>query len=218
MNDVYITLTGNVATEPRQHQFSDGTRVTSMRVATTGRYFDRRAGEWRSAGTTFFTVRCFRSLADNVAQSIRLGHPVVVHGRLRIRHYQRGDEPRMVAEIEAGSVGHDLRWGIGSYARPHHRGLPAPGETPWQPSPTDHSPTPTTPPPAAGHDETADTPWPDAALPAAPPLGATSPEDTPSPGPDAAEQPFTMPGDAAVQDDEVPWPEGAEPAMAMQAA
>ncbi|GII91651.1 single-stranded DNA-binding protein [Sinosporangium siamense] len=119
MNDIYITLTGNVATEPRQHHFPDGARVTTMRVATASRYFDRRSQEWRSSGTTFFTVRSFRSLGDNVAQSVRLGQPVVVHGRLRIRQYQHEEETRFVAEVEASSVGHDLRWGIGSYMRPH---------------------------------------------------------------------------------------------------
>ncbi|MFD8532263.1 single-stranded DNA-binding protein [Streptosporangium canum] len=69
MNDIYITLTGNVAAPPRQHTFPDGSRVTSLKVASTSRYFDRENQQWCNGETTYFGVRCFRGLADNVAQS-----------------------------------------------------------------------------------------------------------------------------------------------------
>ncbi|GGK88998.1 hypothetical protein Ppa06_54430 [Planomonospora parontospora subsp. parontospora] len=122
MNDIHVTLTGNVAAPPRQHTFPDGSRVTSLKVASTNRYFDRENQQWRNGETTYFGVRCFRGLADNVAQSVHVGQPIVVHGRLRIREFVHEGERRFMAEVEAGSLGHDLRWGLGSFSKPQRGG------------------------------------------------------------------------------------------------
>ncbi|SDR33326.1 single-stranded DNA-binding protein [Thermostaphylospora chromogena] len=125
MNDIYVTLVGNVAAEPRQHTLADGSRVTSLRVATTSRYFDKKLQEWRDGDKAFFAVRCWRGLGDNVAQSVRLGQPVVIHGRLRIREFEREGERRFIPEVEATSVGHDLRWGVSSFSRPPRGAAPS---------------------------------------------------------------------------------------------
>ncbi|PZG29595.1 single-stranded DNA-binding protein, partial [Spongiactinospora gelatinilytica] len=122
MNDIQITINGHVVAAPRLYTFSDGSRVTSLRVCTTSRYFDKRTSEWRDGEKIFFAVRCWRALADNVAQSIRMGQPVVVHGRLRIREFGPEGERRFMAEVEATSVGHDLRWGIGTFSKPPRLG------------------------------------------------------------------------------------------------
>ncbi|MGW4471019.1 single-stranded DNA-binding protein [Nonomuraea sp. NPDC004354] len=122
MNDIYITLTGNVAAPPRQHAFADGARVTSLRVATRHRFFDRKTQEWSDGDTVFFAVRCWRTLGDNVAQSFQVGHPVVVCGKLRIREFGPEGDRRFMPEIEASSIGHDLRWGVGAFSKPERSG------------------------------------------------------------------------------------------------
>ncbi|GAA4227815.1 single-strand DNA-binding protein [Streptosporangium album] len=122
MNDIHVTLTGNVAAPPRQHTFPDGSRVTSLKVASTSRYFDRENQQWCNGETTYFGVRCFRGLADNVAQSVHVGQPVVVQGRLRIREFTHEGERRFMPEVEANSLGHDLRWGLGSFSKPQRGG------------------------------------------------------------------------------------------------
>ncbi|MFE3451525.1 single-stranded DNA-binding protein [Nonomuraea sp. NPDC059194] len=122
MNDIYITLTGNVAAPPRQHAFADGSRVTSLRVATRHRFFDRKTQEWSDGDTVFFAVRCWRTLGDNVAQSFQVGHPVVVCGKLRIREFGPEGDRRFMPEIEASSIGHDLRWGVGAFSKPERSG------------------------------------------------------------------------------------------------
>lgn len=122
MNDIYITLTGNVAAEPRLYSFDDGTRVTSLRVLTSHRYFDRKTGQWTDGERVCFTVRCWRALGDNVAQSIQPGQPVVVSGRLRIREFGPEGDRRFMPEIEASAVGHDLRWGTGVFTKPERGG------------------------------------------------------------------------------------------------
>ncbi|MFI7610721.1 single-stranded DNA-binding protein [Nonomuraea terrae] len=123
MNDIYITLTGNVAAEPRQYNFDDGTKVTSLKVFTSHRYFDKKTGQWTDGERVCFTVRCWRALGENVATSVRAGHPVVVSGKLRIREFGAENERRFVPEIEASAVGHDLRWGTGAFTKPERGGV-----------------------------------------------------------------------------------------------
>ncbi|MFI9596628.1 single-stranded DNA-binding protein [Nonomuraea sp. NPDC052265] len=122
MNDIYITLTGNVAAEPRQYSFDDGTRVTSLKVFTSHRYFDRKTGQWTDGERVCFTVRCWRALGDNVADCVRAGQPVVVSGKLRIREFGAEGDRRFMPEIEASAVGHDLRWGTGVFTKPERGG------------------------------------------------------------------------------------------------
>ncbi|GAA3642343.1 hypothetical protein GCM10022224_000820 [Nonomuraea antimicrobica] len=123
MNDIYITLTGNVAAEPRQYSFDEGVKVTSLRVLTSHRYFDRKTGQWTDGEKVCFTVRCWRALGENVAASVRAGQPVVVSGKLRIREFGGEGDRRFVPEIEASAVGHDLRWGTGVFTKPERGGI-----------------------------------------------------------------------------------------------
>ncbi|MGI5287926.1 single-stranded DNA-binding protein [Nonomuraea polychroma] len=122
MNDIYVTLTGNVAAEPRQYTFDDGLRVTSLKVLTSHRYFDKKTGQWTDGDRVCFTVRCWRALGENVATSVRAGQPVVVSGRLRIREFGPEGDRRFMPEIEASAVGHDLRWGTGVFTKPERGG------------------------------------------------------------------------------------------------
>ncbi|MBO3750962.1 single-stranded DNA-binding protein [Streptosporangiaceae bacterium NEAU-GS5] len=125
MSEIYVTLSGNVAAEPRQFQFRDGSRATSLRLAVNRRSYDRETQTWQDEQVTFYTVRCYRALADHVAQSVRRGHPIIVSGKLRIKQFERDSEQRFWVEVEAMSVGHDLKWGISSFDRPA-RGASAP--------------------------------------------------------------------------------------------
>jgi single-strand DNA-binding protein len=111
-----VTVTGWAGTTPREVS-GDGVAFTSFRVSVAERRFDARSGEWGDGPTEWFTVKAFRDLALNVAESIRKGDPVVVTGRLRTEVWEaeRGPQPGFV--IEADAVGHDLSWGAGSFRR-----------------------------------------------------------------------------------------------------
>jgi len=56
-------------------------------------------------------VNAWRTLAENVAESLTRGTRVVVAGRLQMRSWetQEGDK-RTVVEIEADEIGPSLRW------------------------------------------------------------------------------------------------------------
>lgn len=112
-----IFVTGLVATTPRHLVTSDGLAITSFRLASSQRRFDRASSRWVDGDTNWYTVSTFRSLASNSAESIQKGDRVMVNGRLRIRDWENTDRSGTTVEIEADSLGHDLTFGTASYKR-----------------------------------------------------------------------------------------------------
>ena len=68
-----ITLTGLVATTPRHIVTSEGLSITSFRLASSQRRYDRSAERWIDGETNWYTITSFRQLALNSAPSIQKG-------------------------------------------------------------------------------------------------------------------------------------------------
>jgi single-strand DNA-binding protein len=117
MNEIQVSLRGNVASEPRHVRFDDGNTVTSFRLASTARRFDRERQEWVDRETTYVSVNCRRAMASNAATSVRKGHPVVVTGRLRERFWSANGRSGQSLEVEADMLGHDLSYGTTEFVR-----------------------------------------------------------------------------------------------------
>ena len=62
-------------------------------------------------------MTCWRRAAENVADSLAKGQPVVVHGRLRENRYEVDGQPRTSLEIDASTVGHDLSRGVARFRK-----------------------------------------------------------------------------------------------------
>jgi single-strand DNA-binding protein len=117
MNETLVTVVGNVATEPETTVTASGLVFTRFRLATTARRFDNERGGWADGPTSFYTVRAWRALAGNVKESVGLGEPVVVQGRLRVREDEKDGRRYISAEIEATAIGHDLTRGVARFSR-----------------------------------------------------------------------------------------------------
>ncbi|MDF2508437.1 MAG: hypothetical protein K0Q52_2296 [Microbacterium sp.] len=115
-----VTIVGRVATDPTQSQTGGGVPVTNFRLASTHRRFDNATREWTDAGTNWFSVAAFRSLGENAKASLRTGDSVIVTGRLKIRNWEGNGKHGTSVDIDADSIGHDLRWGTTAY-RPQPR-------------------------------------------------------------------------------------------------
>lgn len=112
-----ITLTGFVATAPRHLVTSEGLPITSFRLASNQRRFDRAHDKWVDGDTNWYTVTAFRQLALNSAGSIAKGDRVIVSGRIRIREWENGERAGTTVDIEADTIGHDLLWGTAAFTR-----------------------------------------------------------------------------------------------------
>jgi single-strand DNA-binding protein len=125
----YVTLVGFVAREPNLRETRDGRHVTDVRVGTTTRLLDKETGAWRDGETSYYSVSCWRRLADHVKASLRKGDPVVVKGRFKTRSYEdKTGRLRTEVEIVADTVGHDLNRGVANYIRLQRPALAAPGD------------------------------------------------------------------------------------------
>lgn len=112
-----ITLTGLVATTPRHLVTSEGLPITSFRLASTQRRYDRGSQKWIDGDTNWYTVTAFRQLAVNVVGSVNKGQRVVVSGKLRVRDWESGDRAGTTVEVDADAIGHDLAWGTSVFTR-----------------------------------------------------------------------------------------------------
>ncbi|MEN9962123.1 MAG: hypothetical protein RIS66_536 [Actinomycetota bacterium] len=112
-----ISVAGLVATTPRHLVTQDGLPITSFRLASSQRRFDRSQNKWIDGETNWFTVTGFRQLAINSSTSVSKGDRILVAGKLRVRDWDNGERAGTSVEIEAESIGHDLSWGCAVFTR-----------------------------------------------------------------------------------------------------
>jgi single-strand DNA-binding protein len=125
MNAIYVTVPGRIATKPERLNSGKGMGAR-FRVATTERWFDRAADTWTDAQPVYLTVKCWRQLAESVLTSLRIGDPVIVHGKLVNSSFERDGRVERWLEISAAAVGPDLRWCTAVVTRTRAAGADAP--------------------------------------------------------------------------------------------
>jgi len=126
MNESFVTVVGNVVSDPISRPTKVGRPFASLRIASTTRRWDAEKRAFVDGSTNFLNVVAFNALAANVMTSVKKGHPVVVYGRLRVNQWEtEKGEPRTSAEIDAFTIGHDLTRGQVEFSRPPRTQLDA---------------------------------------------------------------------------------------------
>lgn len=116
MNEIKVTLTGNVVADPETKFGRNGSAFTVFRVAVNEGWMSESG--WVDGGTTFMRVSAFGSLGKGVAASLRRGQPVLVHGKLRVDSWTTNTgDTRTTPEVRATVVGHDLGRGTAAFLR-----------------------------------------------------------------------------------------------------
>lgn len=116
MSDVMVTLVGNVATAVDYRESAAGGRAR-FRFAVPSRRWDRQRDGWTDGPTSFYTVWAWRALGANLAASVAVGEPLVVHGRLRVREEEWEGKLRTSVDVDAVAAGHDLTRGTSAFRR-----------------------------------------------------------------------------------------------------
>ncbi len=113
----HITLVGNIVGDPEERSTRTGEAIAAFRLAVSERRFDRERGQWVDGHTNYYAVSVFGELGRNALASLRKGERVIVAGRLRLREWETEAKRGVSADVTADAVGHDLRWGVSSFAR-----------------------------------------------------------------------------------------------------
>ncbi|MET9955646.1 single-stranded DNA-binding protein [Streptomyces sp. NPDC006339] len=151
MNETMVTLVGNVATNVEYRETVTG-GVARFRFAVTARRWDRERAVWTDGATSFYTVSAWRSLGANLAASVSVGEPLVVHGRLKVREEEHDGRWKTFVDVDALAVGHDLTRGTAAFRRAVRQNTETPvpeQRVPDRSAPSAPDPWQTPPPPAA---------------------------------------------------------------------
>ena len=135
-----VILVGNLTRDPELRYTPKGLAIAKVGMAVN-RVWTNEAGE-KKEEVTFVDVDIFGRTAENVAQYMRKGSPMLVEGRLRLDQWD--DKQTGQKRSKLGVVGEVVQF-LGS-ARTGEGGVPAPS-TPRPASPAAAVPTASAPPP-----------------------------------------------------------------------
>lgn len=116
MND-YLTVVGNIASDPQHTITPNGVSILNFRLASNHRRFDNKTGQWVETEPNWYSVSAFRRLADNGKVSLARGDSVIVSGKIRVRDWESNGRRGTSIDLEADTIGPDLRYGTVRYAR-----------------------------------------------------------------------------------------------------
>lgn len=117
VGETYLSLQGWIGSDIKFKEVSGRVALASFRLGTTPRQYDRAKQAWVDRPTTWFTVECWRTLAENVHESVRRGQPVVVTGRLKTTEWVEEGQTKSRTVLDAFSVGHDLTRGTTTFTK-----------------------------------------------------------------------------------------------------
>ena len=98
-----IILCGNVGADAEVRTLDGGTKVASIRVATSTGGYKKQDGKEVPERTEWHSVTCWRGLAS-LAEHVKKGMKVTVVGRLTYNEYEKDGVKRTSAEIIANEL------------------------------------------------------------------------------------------------------------------
>ncbi len=107
MDAATVTIVGRAVTAPTRSTTAAGDRV-SFRVVSTERRYDQESKEWVNGDEFGVGVVCWRHLAGKVVDTIRVGDPIVVIGRISTRKYDRNGATEYFTDVRADLVAVDV--------------------------------------------------------------------------------------------------------------
>ena len=121
--ETVITIIGNCVADPELRFTPSGAAVANFTIASTPRFFDRQANDWKDGETLFMRCSLWREAAENVAESLQKGMRVIAQGRMKSRSFEtkEGDR-RTVIELDVDEIGPSLRFATAKVARQSRSG------------------------------------------------------------------------------------------------
>jgi len=104
-NDTQITVSGYVVYEPELKRVSGDLALINLTIASTPQKYSKDTNSWVDGETLFLRATAWRTLAENIALTIRKGSPVIAQGKLVSKSYEKDGEKKTNFELELTEIG-----------------------------------------------------------------------------------------------------------------
>lgn len=103
-----LTIFGRLTADPEIRFIQSGGAVASFTVAHNSRKFNRSKNEWEDSEPTFYRCSLWGTAAENLVNTLRKGHAVIVHGAYGSRSWESNGERKTAQEVRVEKIGLDL--------------------------------------------------------------------------------------------------------------
>lgn len=104
-----VTLTGTLGRDPELRFTRDGKAVATLSVVTS-KSVKADDGKWENLEETWWRVTAWEKLAENVAETLLKGDPVIIVGRSFMETYEdKEGSQRQSLKVNAYNVALDLK-------------------------------------------------------------------------------------------------------------
>lgn len=139
-----LTITGNLVADPELRFTPGGAAVATFSVVSS-KSVKLEDGTWENKDVTFWNVKAWNKLAENIADSLRKGVSVIVQGTAVQESWEdkTTGEKRSKIVVTAWNVGADLKrysYTVPVVERSDSAGYQAPANDPWAAPLTDAPP------------------------------------------------------------------------------
>ena len=104
-----VTIVGNLTKDPELRFTPAGDAVANVSIAVNERVKD--GNEWKDGEPSFYEVKVWRKLGEQVAESLSKGNRVIVTGKMRIEKFEtKTGDTRFTTVITADEIGESIRF------------------------------------------------------------------------------------------------------------
>lgn len=129
MNNLSVTIVGNLTEEPELRFTPAGVAVVKFSVAHNPRKADGQGG-WTDGEPTFLACQAWRQLAENIAESLPKGARVIAHGNLRTERWEKDGQKHSRIVFDVDAIGPELSYATAKVQKMARSNDTAPDD-PW---------------------------------------------------------------------------------------
>ncbi len=104
-----VTIIGNLTKDPDLRFTPGGDAVANFALAVNERVKD--GNDWKDGEPSYYEVKAWRKLGEQVAESLTKGQRVIVTGKMKIEKYESKDGgTRYTTVVTADEIGESIRF------------------------------------------------------------------------------------------------------------
>lgn len=108
-NETNLTVVGYLTSDPELKNTSSGLAVVNITIASTPSKFDKNTNSWVDGQTLFMRATAWRTMAEQIAASMKKGDKVIALGKLIAESYKdKEGNDRTTTRLDLESIGLDL--------------------------------------------------------------------------------------------------------------